>query len=467
MEGRMKNTTLPSLLTLLILIGGCDNSHVQDTPEPEGVLGDNGASNQQSPTIDYTPTSCEPADTKPFVHRVMRDIYFWSDTVPENINYDDFDTPEQLVGFLKNKPNDRFTGIVSNKDTQGLQNGQQLGLGLSWSLDTTGALRVSSVLANSPAAEAGMERGDITLKINGKTIDQIAEEQADAETIFGPNQEGVKVDLVIKKHHKPNDQEPVNLTLTKTVFVPPTVSKTDILELNGQKSGYLVFNLFAATSAEELAQSFAKFKGEGVSELILDLRYNGGGQVAIAQQLASLIWGYNSGTEEFARGYFNDKYVSFNQYALFLQLDNGVNLNRVFILTGPGTASSSELVINSLKPYMEVIQIGETTHGKPFGIVPVPFCDKQLWPVTFEMKNALDQGEYYDGIKPNCPIADDFDHKLGDKSEGLLAEALYYMANERCKEIDSTARFFPSSNPNTTEEMKALIRNLNGPQGLY
>jgi C-terminal peptidase prc len=463
----MKSTTPLILFTLFLLIGGCDNSHVQNTPEPESVLGDNGASDQPLPTIDYEPASCEPADTKPFVHRVMRDIYYWYDTVPENVNYDDFDTPELLLNSLLNKPKDRFSFLMNASDAQVFQDGQQIGLGLVWGFDASGALRVNLVLANSPAAEAGIERGDITFEINGKTIAQHVEEQADEETILGPNKEGIKVDLVIKKHNQAKDKPPVNITLTKTKFKPPSVSKADTLATNDQKIGYLAFDFFAASSIDELTQSFAKYKSEGISELILDLRYNGGGDLSAAHQLASLIWGYNSGTEEFARGYFNDKYASFNQSQPFSLLDNRVNLNRVFVLTGRSTASSSELVINSLKPYMEVIQIGAATDGKPYAMQSFPFCDKVLLPITFELKNALDQGEYYDGIKPDCLVTDDFDHKLGDTSEGLLDQALHYIANGSCKETDSTSRTLPLSNPYSREEMEALLRSINGPQDSF
>jgi C-terminal processing protease CtpA/Prc len=406
----------------------------------------------------------------------MRDIYFWNDTVPENVRYEDFETPEQLVDFLKYKEKDRYTGITNGSIGQQFQDGARLDIGLILITDRSGALRVGSVFANSSAKEASIERGDTILKINGKTraeIAQIIEEQPQLtveqlnELVWGPNEDGIEVDLAIQKHNEPKDKNPVNITLTKTVFTPPTVSKTDIMEIDGQKIGYLVFNAFAATSAEELSQSFAKYKSEGVSELILDLRYNRGGDTNSLVHLASLIWGYNSGAEEFTKVYFNEKYASFNFSAPFLPVDNRLELNRVFVLTGPNTASSSEILINNLKPYMEVIQIGRTTTGKPYAMPIIPFCDKVLAPVTVETKNALDLGEYYDGIKPDCPGNDDLDHKLGDTSEGLLSEALYFMANGQCSEAASTEPSAPSSKQNTSQKMENLLRRLNQPQGLF
>jgi len=398
------------IFTLILLAGGCDNSHSQDVPEPESVLGDDSTSGQAPSTTDYKPASCEPADTKPFVHRVMRDIYYWNDTVPENVRYEDFETPEQLLEFLKYKEMDHHSFLISKSSAQRFQDGQQLGTGLVPSYGPS-AIRVQSVLANSSAKEAGIERGDAILQVNGRTIDelyqsireaQLTEQQA-LELIWGPEKEGGKVDLVIKKHNAPKDKEPVNITLSKTVFTPPTVSKTDIMEVDGQKVGYLVFNTFATTSTEELTQSFAKYKSEGISELVLDLRYNGGGDTNPLVHLASLIWGYNSGSEEFSKVYFNEKYASSNSSVPFLQLDNRLNLNRVFVLTSPDTASSSEILINNLKPYMDVIQIGRTTYGKPYVMLPLSFCDKVLAPVIAETKNALDLGEYYNGIKPDLP----------------------------------------------------------------
>jgi C-terminal peptidase prc len=459
---------LSFIFTLILLAGGCNNSHNHDAPE-------NSTSDQSTPIVDYQPASCEPEDTKAFVHRVMRDVYFWSDTIPENVNYADFETPEQLLKFLRYKERDHFSLLLSKSDAQQFQDGQQLGTGLVPSYGPS-PMPIQSVLANSSAKEAGIERGDAILQINGKTIDElkkiiqehpeITDEQIE-ELIWGPNKEGAKVDLVIKKHNVPKDEQPVNITLTKTIFTPPTVSKTDIMEVDGQKVGYLVFDTFARTSAEELTQSFAQYKSEGISELVLDLRYNLGGDTDPLFHLASLIWGYNSGSEEFSKVYFNEKHASLNFSVPFTQVDNRLELNRVFVLTGPYTASASEILINNLKPYMEVIQIGRTTYGKPYGMHTLPFCNKVLAPVTVETKNALDEGEYYDGIKPDCPVDDDLDHKLGDKSEGLLSEALYYMANGQCSEQSSALRSSPSSKQSTSQETEDLLRRLNRPQTLF
>jgi C-terminal processing protease CtpA/Prc len=474
----MKSLTLSLWLTLILLIGGCDRPHDQAPSEQTSVQGEDDTSGQLSPTVNYRPASCEPVDTKPFVHRVMRDTYFWSDTVPENVRYDDFETPEQLVEFLKFKEKDRFTFLTSKQQGQAFRDGQQLGLGLNKRFDASGSLRISSILANSSAAEAGIERGDTILAVGGKTIDEIIQKTKNqthatknqvqlyleqAPIIVGPV--GNKANLTIKKHNEPKDKKPIHIILTKTVFTPPTVSKTEVMEIDGQKIGYLVLNLFAVTSKAELNRSFATFKNKSISELIIDLRYNHGGSILPALQLGSLIWGYNSGTEEFARVYFNEKYASSNSPHPFLLLENRINLSRVFILTGKDTLSASELVINSLKPYMQVVQIGGTTGGKPYAMTIVPFCNKVLAPITFEIKNALDQGEYYNGIEPDCAVNDDLNHKLGDKTEGLLNEALYFIASGRCNQSNPVSQPTPSPRPGLTEEMKARLRSLNGPEG--
>jgi hypothetical protein len=116
---------------------------------------------------------------------------------------------------------------------------------------------------------------------------------------------------------------------------------------------------------------------------------------------------------------------------------------------------------------MEVKQIGGTTFGKPYLMLPIPFCDKVLAPVTAETKNTLDEGEYYNGIKPNCPVKDDLDHKLGDKSEGLLNEALYYMSNGQCSEAASTVRSLPSSKQDTSQQTEDFLRRLNRAHSLF
>ncbi|NND64916.1 MAG: peptidase, partial [Gammaproteobacteria bacterium] len=192
----------------------------------------------------------------------------------------------------------------------------------------------------------------------------------------------------------------------------------------------------------ELDTAFAGLIDAEINELILDLRYNGGGLVDVATFLASLLVGPNEAGEVFARLEFHTSQSALDEDLTFFSEFNALDLDRLFVLTTGGTASASEMIISGLEPYIEVITMGETTFGKPVGQIGIPFCGKVLFPVAFEVSNAVDFGGYYDGLAPHCELEDDLGHALGDTNEGLLAEALQFMDSGLCSSsiLDRSAK---------------------------
>jgi C-terminal processing protease CtpA/Prc len=182
-----------------------------------------------------------------------------------------------------------------------------------------------------------------------------------------------------------------------------------------------------------LNDAFAALKTAGANELVLDVRYNGGGLVDVAAHLASLIGGTRTNGQAMLNYVHNDKIGPIrDKTTRFTLLENALNLERLFVIATHGTASASELVPNSLRPFMPVIFIGDTTYGKPVGQYGLRFCDKILWPVAFSIKNANFEGDYFDGIAPDCQAADDATHQLGDPEEASFAEALTYIRTGAC-----------------------------------
>jgi hypothetical protein len=182
-----------------------------------------------------------------------------------------------------------------------------------------------------------------------------------------------------------------------------------------------------------LARAFADFRAAGVSELAIDLRYNGGGLVSLSRLLASYVSGTRTRDQVFASLLFNDRRASdYNETWRFEPPSSALNLARVYVLTGPRTCSASELLINGLRPFVDVVAIGDTTCGKPVGFRPVSRCDTTFNVVNFESVNARNEGRFFDGIAASCAVAEDFSQPLGATDEPLLAAASRHADSGSC-----------------------------------
>ena len=213
--------------------------------------------------------------------------------------------------------------------------------------------------------------------------------------------------------------------MVKRLVTIPTVSLTRVVEVDGRKVGYLFFRNFVQPSVAALTDAFTALKAAGATELVLDLRYNGGGLVDVAVHLASLIGGTRTNGQVMLNYVHNDKIGPIlNKTTRFANPEQALNLQRLVVITTRGSASASELVINSLRAYIPVTIIGDTTYGKPVGQYGMRFCDKILYPVAFSIKNANNEGDFFDGLPVDCAAGDDYLHQLGDTAEASFAEAL-------------------------------------------
>jgi carboxyl-terminal processing protease len=235
--------------------------------------------------------------------------------------------------------------------------------------------------------------------------------------------------------------------MAKRIVTIATVSSQQVYSAGGRTVGYLFFRNFVTPSYEALDAAFSDFRGRAVEELVLDLRYNGGGLVGVAEHLASLIGGVRTDGQVFAEYVHNDKNVSRNRVTRFEPRLNALNLHRLVVITTGASASASELVINALKPFMPVIVIGSRTYGKPVGQYAIDFCDKTLAPVSFSLRNANGEGDFFGGIQPTCRAADDLDHPIGDPAETSLREALTLIASGRCSGGPSEAARTQANEP--------------------
>jgi len=239
----------------------------------------------------------------------------------------------------------------------------------------------------------------------------------------------------------------VSLTSTRITRTP--VQNVKSIPTSNGRVGYLLFNDHMATAEAQLIAAVNQFKGDGIVDLVIDMRYNGGGLLDIASELAYMVSSPAATTGTvFERMQFNSKnpfhltaaqmVVPFRSTSRGFSVPAGqplpqLGLSRVTVLTGPDMCSASESVVNSLRGVgVAVNLIGETTCGKPYGFYPEDNCGTTYFAIQFQGVNQQGFGDYGDGFAPTCAVADDFGHALGDPAEGLLAAALGFRATGAC-----------------------------------
>ncbi len=372
-------------------------------------------------------SNCSTISQNRYVNDVMRELYYWNAELP-TVNVASYASPEALLEVLRYRPLDtRFSYIGSRASEEAFYSDSQfIGFGFGNGYDGMG-LRILQVFPDSPASEAGLQRGDRIVAIDGASVPALAAANA-LGTALGPSQEGFGVTVRFERM----DGTVAEARMVKRPVTIPTVSYLNLYEIEGRRVGYLFFRNFVQPSRQALDDAFNALRDVGATELVLDLRYNGGGLVSIAQHLASLIGGTRTEGQVFAEYFHNARNAFRNEVTRFEARSNALRLERLVVITTRTSASASELVINALRPFIPVTTVGDATYGKPVGQYGVNFCDKVLYPVAFTLRNAAGQGDFFDGIAADCPAADDPDHQLGDVAEASLAEALHVMRTGQC-----------------------------------
>lgn len=372
-------------------------------------------------------TSCTPWGKNLFVRDVLTDLYYWYTELPAADPFR-YPTPEAYLDAMRYRPLDAHFSYVTSRAANQAFYGESQYVGLGFTMSGAGQqLVIQQVFPESPAAEAGLTRGSLITAIGGRSIGELIAAN-EVDIALGPAEEGVAVDLEFADRAGALRR----VAMTKRVVTIPTVSLTQVYETEGRRVGYIFFRNFVEPSVAALDEAFAELTAARVDDLVLDLRYNGGGLVRVAQHLASLIGGVRTRGQVLAEYFHNDKNLHRNEVLRFEDKPNAAALNRLIVIATPASASASELVINALKPFMPVVVVGDRTYGKPVGQYQVEFCDKMLAPVSFTLRNANGEGDYFEGFAPDCPAADDAGHELGDPAEGSLREALVFAATGTC-----------------------------------
>ncbi|UGQ46096.1 S41 family peptidase [Massilia endophytica] len=387
------------------------------------------------------------ADELQFLRRWTSLTYLWYREVP-TLDTANYQAPVPYFNALKTpqltasgKPKDRFHFSYTNERWAELSRGSELGYGISWMRNADGKVprtwRISMVQPGSAAARAGLLRGDVLQEVDGVDFVNTADNDSIAKLNAGlfPPKKDERHSFVVMRNGR---RVTVNM-VSAAVSISP-VQNARVIDTPDGKVAYLTFINHNAPAEKPLIEAFALFRDAKVKELVLDLRYNGGGLLSVASQVAYMIAGpQQTQGKTFELTLVNDKSplpdpMPFNSTSLGLDTSNPVpwgqalpalGLKRVSILTGPGTCSASESIINSLRGIdVEVNLVGGQTCGKPYAFVPTQNCENTYFTIQYQGVNHKGFGDYSDGFAPSCSVADDFGHALGDKREGLFAAAL-------------------------------------------
>jgi len=391
------------LILSLILLGSCKKMDIP--PEDTGVT---------------------PEQARDTLYYIMKAYYYWYDLMPV-VDRENYSNPYDLLEAMRYQELDRFSQVMDYDDYMAQFNlGEFVGHGIRVGLSEDNKARIAQIYKNAPLYAEGVRRGWIIKRLNSYDLATILLNNDYEAYIaaFGPGTAGITNTFIFEK---PDGSE-VTIASTKASFSVNSVILYDTLHIGSKITGHLVFESFIAPSEDELQTAFAFFKANNIQDLILDLRYNGGGYTDIAQQLASYIGGNGLSGTPFAVLTYNQKWQSANFTYPFINSASSLSLSRMVVITTRMTASASEAVMNGLAPHMTVVSVGDTTDGKPVGMNGFPCGKKYLfWPITFKVANSEGEGEYFDGLFPNKIAPDDIAHDFDNREEKCLTEAILYL----------------------------------------
>ena len=380
------------------------------------------------------PRNCTRTSQNLFVRDVLDEYYLWYRELPR-VNPSNYASPEAYLEAVRYRPLDSTFSYITSRAANDAFYGESQFVGFGFSTQTTETeLNLLQVFPESPASEAGLARGDRIFEINGRTVADLVR-TGTIGSAFGANAEGVSAAVAVRSRQGVERR----FTMTKRVVTIPTVSLTRTFQVDGRTVGYLLFRNFVNPSYAALDEAFAALREARATDVVVDLRYNGGGLVDVAVHLGGLVGGTFTQGRVFAEFRHNDRNTALNETLRFESPAQALGLSRLLVITTRASASASELLINSLRPHLPVVVIGDATYGKPVGQYGFDFCDKVLAPVAFSLVNADGQGDYFEGIAPTCVAADDLEHDLGAADEASLREALFYVRTGTCSAASTTA----------------------------
>lgn len=406
-----------------------------------------------------TGSGCSLRERQDWAAAQLREWYLFPETLPATLDPAPYanvsDYVDALTATARGQRRDRyFTYVTSIAEENAFYNsGASAGFGIRLSYDTAAnRVFVNEAFEGAPALAAGIDRGAEIIAIGTDasnlrtTASLMASGGSGAVTdALGPTTAGTSRVLRIT-----DGSGTRNLTVTKATYnLTPVSSRYGVKILNdgGRQVGYVNLRTFIDTADPALRSAFAQFRSAGITEVIIDLRYNGGGLVDVAELFGDLLGRNRSSSEVFSLTTYRSEKSNNNSTKRFASQSQSIAPTRIAFIGASGTASASELVINSMRPYLgnNAALVGTNTFGKPVGQIARDrsACDDRLRVIAFSTQNANNAGFYYDGLarvmEQTCQATDDVAFPLGDAREASVARALDFLAGRSCTRIAATA----------------------------
>jgi len=389
----MKQLIFSTLFLLLLVVSGCKKESQQDIKSID-------------PGVQFT------AET-------FNDLYLWYETIP-TVDLTNIKTPDEYIGKVKDVKDKWSFTMPYTELFDLLQNGMTTGWGALLGFDKLDNLRILFVYDNSAMGKAGVKRGWQIKSIGGKTVASMSDSEVNTALDNSSN-----AFTFIK-----NDGTETSIQINQGNIVINSVQYSSIYLKGAKKIGYLVFSDFLGSSVKELNSVFDNFSNQGITDMVLDLRYNGGGTLDCADTLVAMLAGKLHANKVYNTLTYNNKHVRDSYQSMIIQKKNSVQLDKLVVITTSSTASASELVISGLKPYLNIKLIGSKTHGKPVGmnIESNTKLNLSVAPISFRNINSQGYSDYFDGIPVDFAVNDNATQDWGMQTDACLAAALNYIS---------------------------------------
>lgn len=479
----MKNRRSIATLALLAMLSGCggDSGSLGSAPQPAPT---------PTPTPSPTPTpttaaGCSLRARQDWIAAAMKEWYLFYDTLPTNLDPTPYTTAEDYLDALtataRAQNKDRyFTYLTSiTAENAYYSSGASAGFGIRLGIDSSSnRLFVIESFEGAPALNANIDRGAEIVAIgttasNEQTVTSIVASQGTAglTNALGPDTAGTTRVLKISDASGTRD-----VTLTKTDFSLLPVSTrygAKVIDDGGTKVGYLNLRTFIDTADQPLRSAFDMFRQQGITKVIVDFRYNGGGLLSIAELMGDLMGAARSTSDVFDYVTFRPEKSAENSTRTFSPQSQSIAPMKLAFIGTHGTASASELVMAAAIPYFHgnAGLIGTNTYGKPVGQIALDNpagCDDRLRVIAFALQNANRQGAYYNGLagtmEASCQASDDIGHQMGDPLESSTKVALDYLAGRSCTAIPAASASLQSGQTAALKFSQPKVRELLTPQ---
>lgn len=363
---------------------------------------------------------------KEFTYGLMKEIYLWNEDIPSLDDVNSYASPHEVMRALQHDK-DIWSHILTTDEYYSyFSDGEFVGYGIDFMFikQESGLynLRITSMQEDSVFYSEDIRKGDIISSVDELTFTDVSENELESlwYALYDKLIDGDSHDFIFIS----NIRGDVEVTSEPKTLNIKSINSRLVYNYDDMNIGYMSMGHFIEPTESELIETFDFFRTKEVDELIIDFRGNPGGQIQIAAILIDILIGDNHAGDISFKYKFNKKYSGGD---VSMEITDGgydFNFNRVVFLTDRRTASASELVISSLKPYIDVVLVGENTHGKPVGMIGFENNDYVYFPISFKVDNAEDFGDYYEGLIAHVSVNDEFSYDYGDTDDPVISQAI-------------------------------------------